>query len=134
MNDYLCDTNHLSTIVTPGHPVGERIARQIRYGDTFAVPAPVLTETLYGILTLSRAKENFKEWQRSSVMFTYYRVEREDAEDAAHLQVSLRKQGEQLETVDAIIAIIASRYDLILLTTDHDFDAVEGLETENWFE
>ena len=38
----------------------------------------------------------------------------------------------QLETVDALITAVALRYDLTLLTTDRDFNAVPQLKQENW--
>ena len=38
-----------------------------------------------------------------------------------------RRQGWQLATIDALIAAIALRYNLILLTTDQDFRAIPGL-------
>jgi len=133
MTDYLLDTNHLSTMVTDDHPVQRRIQKQIRFGDTFAIAVPALTEMLYGILTLPRAEENIRSWQDDSVMFTYYSIGQDDAEDAAYLQADLRSRGRQLETVDALIAIIALRYNLTLLTTDNDFNDIEGLALENWF-
>jgi predicted nucleic acid-binding protein len=55
-----------------------------------------------------------------------------DAESAAALQRSLRRQGQQLETVDAFIAVVALRYGLVLLTTDNDFVPVPNLSQENW--
>jgi len=55
-----------------------------------------------------------------------------DAEEAAGLQVFLRQRGWQLDTVDALIAAVALRHDLTLLTTDRDFQAVPQLRTENW--
>ena len=38
-----------------------------------------------------------------------------------------------LATVDALMAAIALRYDLVLLTADNDFNNVPGLNHENWF-
>ncbi|MFD3165831.1 type II toxin-antitoxin system VapC family toxin [Herpetosiphon sp. NSE202] len=55
-----------------------------------------------------------------------------DAVHAAEMQIALRRQGRQLATVDALIAALALRYDLVLLTTDKDFDAVPELRIENW--
>jgi len=46
--------------------------------------------------------------------------------------LSLRKQGWQLAMLDAFIAVVALRYDLILLTIDKDFRAVPKLRYENW--
>lgn len=63
---------------------------------------------------------------------TCYQIEESDAEQAAELQILLRKKGWKLDTIDAMIAIVALRYDLILLTSDKDFSAVPELKTENW--
>jgi predicted nucleic acid-binding protein len=53
-------------------------------------------------------------------------------ERAANLRVELRQRGSQLGLIDAMIAVIALRYQLILLTTDQDFNAIAGLTIENW--
>jgi predicted nucleic acid-binding protein len=45
---------------------------------------------------------------------------------------TLRRQGWQLETVDAFVAGSALRYNLVLLTSDKDFAPVSGLTQENW--
>lgn len=50
-----------------------------------------------------------------------------DAEYAVELQLSLRAKGRQLEMADALIAAIAIRYDLILLTQDGDFRPITQL-------
>jgi len=59
-------------------------------------------------------------------------LDENDLLDAASLQVLLRRQGRQLHTVDALIATVALRYKLTLLTTDKDFQPVPALVTENW--
>ena len=133
MTHYLMDTNHLSVMVTEQHPVRLRIQRQLRFGDAFALATPTLTEMLYGIQMIPRSRQNVADWQKLSVMFDYYAIERVDAEQAASLQVSLRQQGWQLATVDALVAAIALRYALVLLTVAHDFDKIAGLNHENWF-
>ncbi len=130
--NYLLDTNHISPLVTLRHPLRERILYRIHQGDTFAITIPVLTEMLYGISLLRRAKQNLAEWARLKSLFPCYIPDEVDAELAAELQVSLRRQGWQLETVDALIAAVALRYDLTLLTTDKDFRAVPKLKRANW--
>jgi hypothetical protein len=57
-----------------------------------------------------------------------------DAENAATLQRSLRRQGWQLETVDALIVVVVLRYNLVLVTSDKDFAPVPNLKQENWLE
>jgi len=132
MARYLLDTNHISPLVTPGHRLQGLLSQRYRNGDSFGIAVPALTEMLFGILTLPRAESNRKTWQSIDRMYTYYQIEKEDAEHAADLQVSLRRQGWQLGTVDALIASIALRYGLILLTTDNDFKAIPALQQENW--
>lgn len=63
---------------------------------------------------------------------TCYQLDEIDGERAAELQVLLRKRGWQLETVDALVAAVALRYGLTLLTSDKDFSAVPHLVQENW--
>ena len=63
---------------------------------------------------------------------TVYDLDRADAERAAHLQIQLRRQGWQLGPVDALIAAVALRYGLTLLTTDRDFAAIPSPSQENW--
>ncbi len=36
------------------------------------------------------------------------------------------------QTVDAFIAVVSLRYDLVLLTSDNDFAPVPNLKQENW--
>lgn len=132
MATYLLDTNHLSPLVTIDHPLRIKVLRQIQHGDHFAAAAPTLTELLYGIQTVPRAQQNLVEWNRFRSTFVFHQVDQADAELAATLQLGLRRRGRQLQTVDALIAAIALRYDLTLLTTDQDFQAVIGLPQENW--
>jgi tRNA(fMet)-specific endonuclease VapC len=132
MAQYLLDTNHASPLITVGHPLRDRVLRAIQSGDKFVVTTVNLAEFLSGIGVTPRAAQNTLEWERLRESIDVYRVEEEDAVRAARLQTSLRRRGWQLNTVDAFIAALALRYDLTLLTTDGDFDAVPDLRCENW--
>jgi len=132
MTDYLMDTNHLSPLVTSNHPLRQRFFLGQQANHTFALAVPALTETLLGISILPRSKQNLAEWQRLMPGLTIYDIDRADAERAAHLQLQLRRRGWQLATVDALIAGVALRYGLTLLTTDKDFAAISALNQENW--
>lgn len=134
MADYLLDTNHASPLVTPGHAVLLRMQRQLAQGDTFALCVPVLTELLFGIGIAPRAVENLRLWAQWEAMLECLVPTAADAKEAAALRIRLRKQGIQLATIDALIAVTALRYDLTLLTTDGDFRAVPNLRLENWRE
>ncbi|MEM7798582.1 MAG: type II toxin-antitoxin system VapC family toxin [Chloroflexota bacterium] len=132
MAQYLLDTNHVSPLVTLSHPLRDKVLTKIRAGDQFGLCVPVIAETLYGIGIISRANANLREWERLKPSFAIYGLTDEDAENAAYLQLLLRRKGWQLQTIDALIAVTALKYDLILLTTDKDFSRIEGLRFENW--
>lgn len=132
MSDYQLDTNHASPLVTLGHPLRQRALERLEAGDTFAVCVPVVAETVFGIGILPRAAQNRVEWARLQPLLPCYVPDEADAVSAAELQIALRRQGRQLETVDALVAVIALRYALTLLTTDGDFRVVPGLPHENW--
>lgn len=132
MASYLLDTNHLSPLVTIGHPLRERILFHLARGDTFSIAAPVLNEFLFGIRTLARAQQNVKLWSKLRADFRYFSASVEYAEQAVDLRILLRQQGRQLEVIDSFNAIIALRNELTLLTKDKDFLAVPNLKQENW--
>lgn len=133
---YLLDTNHLSPLVTPKHRLRQRVIQALAAGESFGICLPCITETIFGIGLLPRAKQTRVEWEALLPNFHIYVPDLQDAKDAAELQIALRKQGWQIETVDATIAIVAAivavHYQLTLLTTDKDFTAVPGLLIENW--
>jgi tRNA(fMet)-specific endonuclease VapC len=129
---YLLDTNHAAALVTLRHALRNRVLLRLQAGDTFAITIPVVAETLYGIGLLPRAALNLAEWARLRPSFVCFIPDEADAENAAALQRALRRQGWQLETVDAFIAVVSLRYDLVLLTSDNDFGLVPNLKQENW--
>ncbi|MBM7842304.1 type II toxin-antitoxin system VapC family toxin [Herpetosiphon giganteus] len=129
---YLLDTNHASPLITPHHPLRHRVITAIAAGATFAICVPMVTELIFGIGLLPRAVANRAAWAQIQPLFPCYLPDETDAVNAAEMQIALRRQGRQLATVDALIAALALRYDLVLLTTDKDFDAVPELRIENW--
>lgn len=132
MSNYLLDTNHVSPLVTPGHPLRKLILSRVSAGDQMGICVPVLTEVLFGIGIAKRAVQNQIEWRQLQRLLPCYIVDKADGQVAAELQISLRRQGWQLETVDSLIAAVALRFELTLLTTDKDFQAVPNLRCENW--
>lgn len=132
MTHYLLDTNHASPLVTLSHPLRKRLLQEVRNGHTFAVCVPVVTETLFGLGLLPRAKQNLEQWTELKNLLPCYVPDERDAETAAKLQIALRRKGWQLATVDALIAVMALRYKCTLLTTDKDFQPITHLVSENW--
>ncbi len=131
---YLLDANHASPLVTLTHPMRDKFFTALQAGHSFAICVPVLSEVWYGISLLPRAKQNREEWARLRVWLPCYSLDDADGDLAAELQITLRRIGRQLETVDALIAAVGIRYDLTLLTTDGDFLPITQLKKENWLE
>jgi tRNA(fMet)-specific endonuclease VapC len=131
---YLLDTNHASPLVTPHHPLRQRVVQQLDTGDSFAICVPVLTETIFGMASCHAHLKTVQYGRTYNPRFPCYIPDETGAELAADLQIALRRHGRQLATVDALIAVITLRYDLILLTTDGDFHAVPNLQYENWLQ
>ena len=56
----------------------------------------------------------------------------EVAEEFARIFAELRRKGRPIETNDIWIAATARAHDLILATSDPDFQHVDGLQVEDW--
>lgn len=132
MSQYLVDTNHLSPLVTSGHPLREIIYHRLEAGDSFAIATPVLSELLFGIRSVPRATQNLQQWRVLRKYFAIYDVTEQIAEEAAELRSNLRRRGWQLNIIDSFIAVIALHNHQILLTTDADFQGIPDLLQENW--
>ena len=132
MTRYLLDTNHASPLVTPGHPLRTRFDTETFAGAAFFLCPVVRSETRFGLLTTPRAAENLREWDRLSARMTAARVRPADADLAADLRLFLRVRGRQFELADSLIAAVALRLNLTLLTRDRDFAAVPHLRTADW--
>jgi predicted nucleic acid-binding protein len=59
-------------------------------------------------------------------------LEREVAEEYGDVFRELRNRGRVLSQVDMILAALARRMDFTIATTDHDFEALPDIRTENW--
>lgn len=132
MTHYLLDANHISPLVTVDHPLRKRIIDRGLAGDQFYVPALAVAEAMYGFLTIPRAKKNRRQWALLRTRFQWLDASEQDVSEATEMRVMLRKRGWQLDLSDAIIASTAISNDLILLTSDRDFEPIKHLKTENW--
>lgn len=132
MTQYLVDTNHLSPLVTVHHPLWALFLTSIDNGDSFFLTTPVLTETLFGIGIIPRAKQNQAEWRQWHKKFFVIAPIEEDAIDAAEIQIDAQRRGWTLTTIDCITAAVAVRYNYVILTTDGDFRGIPSVKTENW--
>jgi predicted nucleic acid-binding protein len=97
MTEYLLDTNHISPLVTSGHPLRAKILARLETDDLFSIATPALHEFLFGIRLIPRAAENLQNWGTLKAIFKYYHLDQSTAEQSARLRAVLRRQGRQLE-------------------------------------
>jgi tRNA(fMet)-specific endonuclease VapC len=109
MPDYLLDCNHLSGALRKVSPVRERIHQGRRAGHRFISCYPVLCELEVGIQQTANPDDNRR-----------------------RLVQLLRRLGRVLSQVDMLLAALARQHQLLVLTTDRDFEALTDLRIDNW--
>jgi tRNA(fMet)-specific endonuclease VapC len=132
MDGYILDTNHMSAAIAPVAPIRDRIALSRRAGLRLGTCLPVLCELEAGIQGHSRPQVLRRALRqlRSSVLL--WPLEEGDATLYGAIYLRLRQQGRALSQIDMMLAALSSRMNLILLSTDRDFEALPDIRTENW--
>lgn len=108
---------------SPRHWAVESLSRALRAGDGIFTTGLILQEILQGF-------EGPKARQKVLDSFgslPFLVPDRQDYIDAAELRNSCRRKGVQIGTIDALLAQLAIRHDLSLLTADGDFDHIAKL-------
>ena len=90
------------------------LRRALEGGETIVMTGLVLQELLQGFAG-PRARKDIID------RFAALPPDRRDHIDAAELRNHCRRAGLQIGTIDAIIAQLCIRHELMLLTTDNDF-------------
>jgi tRNA(fMet)-specific endonuclease VapC len=132
MNRYLLDTNHLSAYLDRRVDIEQRIDLALRHGDRFGICLPVLCEYRAGIRLGQRFKRNLARLQAALAVFRLWPADEDTAIEFADIFKELRAAGRMLSQFDLLIAAVARRHRLTLLTADSDFKPVERLTIENW--
>ena len=86
-------------------------------GETIVVTGLVLQELLQGFSGPRARKDIIDRFAALPLLAP----DRKDHIDAAELRNRCRRAGLQIGTIDAVIAQLCIRHDLMLLTTDNDF-------------
>ena len=133
LNDaYLLDTNHLSAYLDDREGLSVRIDSAIRSGRRFGVCLPTFCEYRAGIRVSRYRQRNMKRLERALTVFRVWPMDDTTIDRYAELYGELRARGRMLAQFDLLIAAIARRRKLVLLTADADFDVVEGLRIRSW--
>jgi len=102
----------------PSHAAPVRaLMRALETGERVVTTGLVLQELLQGF-SGPKAQEQIVDRFAALPLVV---PDREDHVAAAGLRNSCRKKGVQIGTIDALLAQLCIRYELVLLTTDEDF-------------
>jgi tRNA(fMet)-specific endonuclease VapC len=128
----LLDTNHLSEALRPVSRVRDRIGQLSRQGIRIGTCVPVLCELEAALPTGERGEAYRRALQRLLGRVRLWPLEREAARQYGEIFQELRRRGRVLSQVDMMVAALAMRMDLTVVTSDGDFEALPDLRTENW--
>ncbi|MGI8819684.1 MAG: type II toxin-antitoxin system VapC family toxin [Chthoniobacterales bacterium] len=124
----MLDTNALSAFAEGVAPVVEHLA----HADELHVPAIVLGEYRFGIVT-SRRRREYEAWlTRGRAFWNVLPIGEETAGHYAAVRHQLKKAGTPLPANDVWIAALACQHALPILSRDAHFDSVPDLERLSW--
>ena len=92
----------------------------IETGEYICLIGIILQEILSGVAS----EELFGQLKDHLAAFPMVPVEREDYIGAARLRNDCKKKGVQIGTIDALIAAVCVKNELLLLSTDKDFQLI----------
>lgn len=105
---------------SPDHPAVDFLAGTLRRSESICTTGLVLQEILQGFRG-AKARDAIIERFSSLPLLVPHR---DDHVAAADLRSTCRRQGAQIGTIDALLAQLCLRHDLLLLTTDRDFEHI----------
>lgn len=125
---YLLDTNIVIAMFA-GEPA---IQEKRQNADRVFLPSPVVGELYYGARKSRRPIENLTQINQLVQDIQVLPCNLETAQRFGIIKDRLRRKGHPIPDNDIWIAAIALQRELILVTRDSHFEAVESLQTERW--
>lgn len=96
--------------------------------EEFLLPVPVIGELRYGALNSRRSSENLAEVERLVARCRVLDITTATASMYAQLRLGLKEKGKPIPENDLWIAALCVEHQVLLITLDAHFDAVEELE------
>jgi tRNA(fMet)-specific endonuclease VapC len=128
---YLLDTNAIADYINNVTSVRERIYAARQNQDHFYLCQPVYYEVLRGLLrTNANRKLTIFEGEFRPLLLWLPLVDA-DWRQAAQNWADTSKAGKQLSEVDLLIAALAIRLEVVIISAGNDFDALR-VKRENW--
>jgi tRNA(fMet)-specific endonuclease VapC len=124
----ILDTNALSA-AADSEPAALQVVAQ---AERLLVPVIVLGEYRLGI-SQSRHKSAYENWLREWISaVSVLDIDEETTHSYAAIGLELKKKGKPIPANDLWIAALCRQHGLPLLSRDHHFDAVSGIQRIDW--
>jgi tRNA(fMet)-specific endonuclease VapC len=128
---YVLDTNHAGLLLRDDQvPLWDRLRSRSR-GDCLLC-RPVVAELWYMVFNSAKPEANAPRLEALLAQFDVAEFDAACAVEFGRLRAELRRQGTPIPLFDVLIASIARRNALTLVSDDQHFSAVQGLAVENW--
>jgi predicted nucleic acid-binding protein len=126
--ELILDTNALSAAADYDSSALEIVAR----ADRLAVPVVVLGEYRLGVAQ-SRHRASYENWLREWISsVSVLDIDEETTHFYAAIGLELKKKGRPIPANDLWIAALCRQHSLPLLSRDHHFDVVPGVQRIDW--
>src|SRR5262245_22211585 len=131
MNRYLLDTNHVSEAIRPKSELRPKLHEARKNGHILGTCVPALGEIEAGILQTADPDGYRRRLRQLRTQVRLWPLEEPIARQFGEFFIELRRQGKVISQVDLILAALCRHMNLILLSTDTDFDALPDIRREN---
>lgn len=125
---YLLDTN----IVIALFANDANVKKSFGKAEEVFIPNIVIGELFYGAWKSSRSKENITRIDELASQSAVLGCDAETARIYGEIKYSLSAKGNPIPENDIWIAAIAVQHELILVSRDSHFNAVDKLTIESW--
>jgi len=132
MASYLLDTNHASRLMAQEEPMASRVRQAAAGGDQFGISVTVLGELYFAAYASHRREQNLSRLQALSNTLIIWPFDESAAQTFGRIQAEQKAAGHPVPPLDTQIAAVARVHGLTVLTADHHFQLIPGLNIENW--
>jgi tRNA(fMet)-specific endonuclease VapC len=132
MTAYLLDTNHASAFMSGEQPLTSRITRLAEQGERFYLCITVIGELYFAVYASKYQNYNMINLKRLIDKIAIMDFDHAAAEEYGRIKSELKTKGRPIPGTDAQIAAVARLHTLTVLSTDHHFQYIANLQTENW--
>jgi tRNA(fMet)-specific endonuclease VapC len=133
MKRYLLDTNAAADFIEPNSKVFARADEVRRQGGRIGICVPVLAELHYGVENSASRDKNMRLLVNGIRRLPIWPFDQDAAAEFGRIHADLRRRGRIIGIIDMMTAAIAKTLgNTTIVSTDSDFQAIPGLDVEDW--